>query len=120
MPCGDYVVDIRPGPRGLLDADIGLVGADDQSLWIDGFEVRVDGVQLDDPAVPVALTETVRETIENGVRIRHHFNTARGELDLVVPPPCKTIRSAFTGRSRTRRPISRGRRLESNRFRRDR
>lgn len=83
LTCGGYQANVQLGTRGLLDADIGFIRSDQKRLWIRGFEVQVAGSQLEDPSAPVTLTSTTRESLKNGVRVRHHFSTAHGELDLV-------------------------------------
>ncbi len=80
--CGDYTVDVLPGRRGLLDADFGFHDAARQ-LWFRGFEVKVAGMQLDDPGSPITLDQVNREPCDNGVRVRHRFLSVRGPFDLI-------------------------------------
>ena len=80
--CGNYTVDVLPGRRGLLDADFGFHDGTRQ-LWFRGFEVKVAGMQLDDPGSPITLDQVNREPCDNGVRIRHRFLSVRGPFDLI-------------------------------------
>jgi len=76
--------DVRlwPGRRGLLDAVVGLVGAE-RRLYFRGFRVAVLGLRLDEPGSPVHLLEVNEEPCERGVKIRHRFESHRGRFDLV-------------------------------------
>lgn len=80
--CGDYSVDILPGRRGLLDADFGFHDGTRQ-LWFRGFEIKVAGMQLDDPGAPITLDQVEREPCDNGIRVRHRFLSVRGPFDLI-------------------------------------
>lgn len=80
--CGNYAVDILLGRRGLLDADFGFHDGTSQ-LWFRGFEVKVAGMQLDDPGSPITLDQASREPCDNGVRVRHRFLSVRGAFDLI-------------------------------------
>jgi len=81
----EFSVRVWPGRRGLLDSVIGF--RDDQRrLCFRGFEVRVQGLRLDDPRSPVVLKEAEvihAKTATARHEVRHRFAGDFGTFDLV-------------------------------------
>jgi len=76
--------DVRlwPGRRGLLDAVVGFTRGQ-QRLYFRGFRVTVLGLRLDEPGSPLRPLEVHEEPCEQGIAIRHRFESHRGGFDLV-------------------------------------
>ncbi|TWT79973.1 hypothetical protein CA13_13850 [Planctomycetes bacterium CA13] len=81
--CGSNEVDIRPGRRGLLDASIGFSDTQEHRLWIQGFNVRVAGFDLNDGGAAITLREVSQRATNNGIRVLHSFATMDRAFDLV-------------------------------------
>jgi hypothetical protein len=77
-----YDVRVWPGRRGLLDAVVGF-SRGKASLAFRGFEVSVLGGRIDDSLSPILLQETVEEACDDGLQIRHRFQSDEGPFDLV-------------------------------------
>ena len=83
MRCGKYVIHVRMGKRGLLDADFGFHDGGKYQLWFRGFAIRVDGSDLGDAGSPITLVDTSTEPLAGGIRVRHQFAGMRGPFELV-------------------------------------
>lgn len=85
VPFGDDTCEVRvwPGARGLLDAAVGFA-AGGRRLLFNGFQMRVLGARLSDPASSIALVAATEEPAGNGYRVRHRFAGAAGGFDVVI------------------------------------
>ncbi len=117
FPCGDHLVDIRPGSRGLLDADIGFVDTNDETLWFRGFEVRVHGIQLNDASARRDLPKPSESQCPVAFAFDIISSPREANSTWSARPWWRTRRCEFAGCWRTLRPINRGRRRASNRCR---
>lgn len=80
-----FSVRVWPGRRGLLDSVIAFCD-DIRRLYFRGFEVRVQGLRLDDPRSPVVLQEITQiplKTATGRQTVRHRFESHLGSFDLV-------------------------------------
>lgn len=81
----EFSVRVWPGRRGLLDSVVGFCD-DNRRLYFRGFEVRVQGLRLDDPRSPVVLKEVVQtppKTPTGRHEVRHRFDSPLGSFDLL-------------------------------------
>lgn len=76
-----YTVGVRPGARGLLDAEIHFTSGDTM-LSFTGFQPQVLGIPLAEPHVLCPLVEA-REEAGAGYKVRHAFRSWVGAFDLV-------------------------------------
>jgi len=76
-----FDVHVWPGRRGLLDSAVAFV-QQGRMLAFRGFEVRVLGSRLDDDRSPLVLQKVVEEPDE-GLKLRHRFESPLGPFDLV-------------------------------------
>jgi len=72
-----------PGHRGWVDATIAMVSPAGRILFR-GFQVRVLGMQLEDPRAPVVLVEEREESGPNFRQRRHRFQSLFGTFDLLM------------------------------------
>lgn len=79
---GTCAVRVWPGARGLLDAAVEFA-AGEKRLMFNGFQVRVLGARLSDPASSIALVAASEEPAGEAYRVRHKFAGAAGGFDVV-------------------------------------
>ncbi len=78
----EFQYRVKLGRRGLLDAAVGFVGKE-KHLWFRGFEVQVAGSRLDEARSPVVLRQVKQEPCDNGLLLRHSFQSVYGSFDLL-------------------------------------
>ena len=96
--CGHtYTVQVRPGNRGLLDADIGFVREDGQKLYFRGFQVYYTGKRIDSGETSVRLLETTTQTGKGLYEVAHRFLGDHGPMDLTIRLQLKgnTLQASF-------------------------
>ncbi|MDX2181123.1 MAG: hypothetical protein SFV18_16130 [Bryobacteraceae bacterium] len=79
---GGYVVEIRPGSRGILNGTIQLT-KEAKSLGINGFDIKVLGESLRDERCIYALRWVGDESAGGYSRFRHRFDGWAGSFDLL-------------------------------------
>ena len=77
-----YEVRLWPGSRGLLNAVLGFTSGK-QTLYMNGFRVRVLGDALGEGRSATELVETREESDAGHYRVRHHFRNWVGNFDLL-------------------------------------
>lgn len=77
-----FNVQIQSGQRGLLDAEISFTNGD-SVVSFSGFNIRVKGDSLQDPASNATLKGIDTENIGEVVRVHHRFENEDGTFDLV-------------------------------------
>ncbi len=76
-----YVVSVRPGSRGLLNAEVRFASGGKELSFM-GFQPKVLGIPLTQPQVLCPLIDT-REETSAGYKVRHSFQNGLGTFDLV-------------------------------------
>jgi hypothetical protein len=76
-----YTVSVRPGARGLLDAEITFASGDSK-ISFSGFNAQVLGIPVSKPHVLCPLVNVVEEACA-GYKVRHTFQSALGPFELL-------------------------------------
>lgn len=92
-----YMIQVRPGNRGLLDADVGFLREDGQKLYFRGFEIHYAGKRIDSGETSVRLIGTTSRTEKGFYETRHRFLGEHGPMDLLIRLYLKddTLKVAF-------------------------
>ena len=100
-----YEIRLWPGRRGLLDSTLGFQRGS-QRLYFHGFQARVLGAALEDPACPHVLVEAREEAAAGRYRVRHRFKSWAGPFDLVTETWIEkgALRTRFSIENATQRP----------------
>jgi hypothetical protein len=80
---GPCQVRLYSGRRGLLDAPIGFV-CPNETLFFQGFRVRVNGDALEDARASTQLIASTEEASAGRARMRHRFRGWAGAFDIVI------------------------------------
>lgn len=79
---GEHEVRVWPGSRGLLDAAVEFRSGD-RKIAFRGFQVKVLDARIDEPASPILLRSVKEEASQDGLVVRHQFESSLGPFDLV-------------------------------------